>query len=150
VITNKTIRLSLLHLNGFLGATSVAGGLGILVGLIPLPLEALDGSPFANYVIPGVILLIVVGGSGLTAALAVLRNHELGALASLFAALMIISFEAVEIATIGFHWLQAPYLAIGVVIAILSWRRSMVTLRAIASIEIADQGAPKDRVVRSV
>jgi hypothetical protein len=111
---------TLIGLCGFLGITAAAGGIGLLTGWIAPGEEMLESSPFGSYVIPGVVLLLVVGGSGLMATLALLRRSAMAGPAAAFAGLMIIGFEIVEYAVIGFHWLQVAYVAVGVLIIALA------------------------------
>jgi hypothetical protein len=60
----RPIRIGLMFLDSFLGVTAVLGGLGLLlrVPLFSPPLDLLGGSPFGSYAIPGLALLILVGG----------------------------------------------------------------------------------------
>lgn len=61
-------RIPLLVLQGFLALTSFAGGMAIMFGpsLGPLgitpPAELLEGTAFDSYLLPGLILIAVVGG----------------------------------------------------------------------------------------
>ncbi len=96
---HKRVRIALVVIELFVGLWAVIGGVGLLTGVIPfmvMPVELLQGTPFADYTIPGLALLILVGGSCLFAAVALLRGGEVGSLASVLAGLMIIGFEAVE------------------------------------------------------
>src|ERR1039458_10305125 len=61
-------RTLLLDLNLFLGFTAVAGGVALLVGWIKIPLSSLAGSPFSDYTVPAVLLILVIGGSAMLAA----------------------------------------------------------------------------------
>jgi len=119
-------RAALVVLNTFLGLTAVVGGLGLLLGWYePPPVELLRGSPFGSYAIPALFLLVVIGGGGLVAAVAVLRRHELGAPASGVVGAMTIGFEVVQMLIIGFSWLQVLYLVVGVIsvlLAVRMWR----------------------------
>jgi hypothetical protein len=119
-------RVALVVLNTFLGLTAVVGGLGLLLGWYePPPVELLRGSPFGSYTIPALFLLVVMGGGGLVAAVAVLRRHELGAPASGVAGAMTMGFEVVQMLIIGFSWLQILYLVVGVLsvlLAVRMWR----------------------------
>lgn len=112
----RPLRIGLVALNLFLGLTAVGGGIGLLSGGITPGIALLDGSPFDSYLIPGLALLVLVGGSGLLAAVLLLRRSAWGAAASGVAAAMILIFEAVEYSVIGYHWLQAAYVAIGIAI----------------------------------
>jgi hypothetical protein len=118
--SNGIARGALMALDAFLGLTAVAGGVALLTGWISPSVDLLRGSPFSSYLIPGLVLLVVVGGSGLVATLAVLRQSAWGPLASTVAGLMILGFEAVELTIIGPHWLQAVYVAVGLLIIALA------------------------------
>jgi hypothetical protein len=72
-------RVALITLSGFLGITAAGGGLGLLLGWITPGMDLLDGSPFSTYVIPGLMLLTVVGGSALLATAAVVGLLHLAA-----------------------------------------------------------------------
>jgi hypothetical protein len=117
-------RTLLLDLNLFLGFTAVAGGVALLVGWIKIPLSSLAGSPFSDYTVPAVLLTLVIGGSAMLAARLVHLGNSLGLPASAIAGGAIIVFEIVEWSVIGFAWLQAAYMAIGVLIVSLAvWIR---------------------------
>jgi len=94
----RTVRIGLVW---FLAITAIAGGIGLLTGVIAPPQGLLDGSPFDTYLIPGGVLLGLVGGSALMAALLLLGRHPLARPAALLAAGMILAFEGVEILVIG-------------------------------------------------
>jgi hypothetical protein len=117
-------RTLLLDLNLFLGVTAVGGGVALLAGWISVPLSSLAGSPFSDYTVPAVLLTVVIGGSALLAARLVHLGTGAGLPASAIAGGAIIVFEIVEWSVIGFAWLQAAYLAIGVLIVSLAvWIR---------------------------
>ena len=75
----------LLALELFVAFWAFAGGIGMMGGGVDLPSEWLDGTPFADYFIPGLILFGVVGGSMLTASLAVWSRSLFSGPASLIA-----------------------------------------------------------------
>lgn len=97
---HKGIRIALVVIELFVGLWAVIGGIGLLTGAIPfmvMPVELLQGTPFSDYMVPGLLLLVVVGGSFLFAAATILRGRELGVLASALAGLIVIGFEVVEV-----------------------------------------------------
>jgi hypothetical protein len=59
-------RVILIILNIFLAITSISGGIGLLTGTISPPAEYLNGTIFRTYLIPGLALLILVGGIALS------------------------------------------------------------------------------------
>lgn len=116
----RAARIGLTILVGFLGLSAVLGGAALLMGWLPIPTELLAGSPFGSYTIPALFLIVVIGGSGLLAA-ALLLRRSYGALAAAgLAGLAIVAFEAVELVVIGFSWLLAAYMALGLAILILA------------------------------
>lgn len=88
--------------------------------IIPLPVSALIGSPFANYFAPGAILFAVLGIGPLAAATLAWRRHPVAPLLAFFmvgGALLI--WLVVEIAIVGYANdppLQALYFGLGVAI----------------------------------
>lgn len=96
---HKGRRITLAVIELFVGVWAVIGGVGLVTGAIPflrMPAEYLQGTPFTDYTIPGLLLLLVVGGSFLFAAATILTGREVGVLASALAGLAVIGFEAVE------------------------------------------------------
>ena len=115
----------LLILDAFLALTAAAGGIGLITGILAPGVQLLQGSPFSSYTIPGLALLVLVGGSALVATILLLRRQRWGALVSGFTAVMIIGFELVEVLVIGSEAglarnLQIFYFTLGLVIAIIA------------------------------
>lgn len=113
----------LVVLNAFLGVTAIAGGIGLLSGAIAPGPELLQGSPFTNYTVPGLALLVLVGGSALAATVLMWRRHSNGLLASACAGAMIVGFEIVEVLVIGSppglaRNLQLFYFGLGLLIVV--------------------------------
>src|SRR5262245_48898609 len=109
MVGDRPGRIGLAILDGFLGVTAVLGGLGLVTNRFTPPLDALAGSPFTSYTIPGLVLLVVVGGSGLLAALLLARRLAWGVPVSGAAGVTLLVFEAVELAAVGFTGLLAFY-----------------------------------------
>jgi len=128
-MAQRVVRWVLVALNGFLALTAVAGGVGLLSGAVAPPLEDLAGSIFRDYMLPGLALMLVVGGLALLATTLLLRRHRRAWVASAAAGLAIIGFESVEVLAIGSpaglaRNLQVFYSALGAVLAVLAlWYR---------------------------
>jgi hypothetical protein len=122
---NSRARFTLLYsLNLFLGLTAVGGGVALLTGMIKIPLSALAGSPFNDFTVPALLLIVAIGGTALLAAWLVHLRPEIGTRVSAIAGGGIIIFEIVEWHIIGFAWLQAVYIAIGAaILALAAWVR---------------------------
>jgi hypothetical protein len=117
----RLLRVTLLVLTGFVGLTAVGGGAAILSGLINMPLAWLQNTPFSSYILPGLVLTIIVGGSAVVAAVTTLVDHEMEVLTSLVAGVILVAWIGAEIAMLGLtNWLQPFYLAIGLIIIVLA------------------------------
>jgi hypothetical protein len=81
------------------------GGAGLLIDADALGAEQswLDATPFPDYRVPGVVLLVVIGGGMLATALAVLRRSRLAGLAALAMGLTLLVWGVVETVTIGYR-----------------------------------------------
>ena len=102
-------------LSAFTGAVLAiaANGAGV-------PLEYLANSPFRSYVVPGVILGVVVGGTQIAAATALLRKQRRALLLSAIAGFGMIIWIFAELAIIRqYSWLQSAYFALGAIELIL-------------------------------
>lgn len=131
---SRSARTTILYgLNLFLALTAVAGGIALIAGVIKMPLSALAGSPFTDFTVPGILLTAIVGGTSLLAAWLVHRGLGLGAQVSAVAGGAIIIFEIVEWNIIGFQWLQALYIGVGVaILALAVWTQMEQLLDAVS------------------
>lgn len=84
--------------HGLVALTAIAGGIGLTSGLDPFPAEWLVGTPFSTYVVPGLLLAGVVGGSALAASWLLVRRHPDAWLASIVAGAVLTGWIAVEMA----------------------------------------------------
>jgi hypothetical protein len=91
-------------------------------GAEDVPREWLEGSPFDDYFIPGLVLFVAVGGSLLAAATAVFAGLRRARHAALAAGLVVLGWLAVETLIIGYvSWMQ-PATTIGaLLILLLAW-----------------------------
>ncbi len=121
----KFIRILLIVLTIFLALSAFAGGIQLLEGTYAPPVDLLAGSPFDSYVIPGLALGLIVGGSALFAAVLLIRKSRFALLASVAAGLIIMFFEFVEVLVIGSpagpaFFLQVFYFGLGMLIVVVS------------------------------
>ncbi len=70
----------------------------------PMPLEYLDDSPFSNYEAPGLILLLIVGGSSLLAAIARWRHWQSEYLLTLAAGAVLLGWLFFEFLWVPEGW----------------------------------------------
>jgi len=117
------IRYSLGGLLAFGALNAFGGGYYGLSGADGVPTAWLEGSPFNDYFIPSLILLIVVGGSLLIAAVAVVARLRLARETAVAAGLVVLGWLAVQLAIIGYvSWMQPATAIAGVLILVLGAR----------------------------
>jgi len=125
----------------FVAATAISGGVMML--LRPrgadafVPAAWLEGSPFLDAVVPGLALLVAVGGTSLAAAVYALRRTEHAPLGSVGSAAVLLAFLTVELTVVpGVHRLQLLYLALAgavVLVAALAGARPAQLVPAVRS-----------------
>lgn len=126
----KGVRIALVVVNMFAAVSAIVGAIGLLVGFMDIPLSELQGTPFADFTFPALLLGIVVGGSALVAAMiALFGPRRFEALASAAAGCIMVGWMAVEIAMVGLDvWVQAAYFAVGLVMiglaGLLQWAKA--------------------------
>lgn len=106
---------------GFLFVSDPSGGaLGMQVGW-------LEGSPFADYLVPGLFLGLVISSTNLGSALLLWRRHPLGEWLSVGTGLLLVVWLAIQTAILGVRdvsqviwWVLFPGLTL---IALLRLRR---------------------------
>ena len=120
-----SIRYGLGGLLAFGAINAVAGGYYGLSGAPGIPREWLAGSPFADYFIPSLILLVVVGGTLGFAAVAVVAGMRLGRLSALAAGGVLLTWIVVQVWIIGYvSWMQPATFIGGLAVRSLAWRLS--------------------------
>lgn len=98
-----------------------AGGYYGLSGAKGVPLKWLEGSMFADYSIPSLILFVVVGGSLLAAAIAVFAGWSTSRLLSSAAAAVLLVWITVQLQVIGYvSWMQPVTILAGFLILLLT------------------------------
>lgn len=121
-MSEKSIpRVLLLIVQGFIALTALAGGTALVLGaLVPSlatvlspPVDYLVGSPFASYLVPGLLLGLVLGGLHVVAFLMLLRRTRWSLVASAVVAFDTMIWIFVQMIVIPFSFLQAIYFAAG-------------------------------------
>jgi hypothetical protein len=101
---------------------SFAGGYYGLSGAPGVPLEWLAGSPFMDYFIPSLILLVVVGGAFSFAAVAVFARSRLARVSAFAAGIVVLVWITVQLVIIGYvSWMQPATLIAGILVLMLAW-----------------------------
>jgi hypothetical protein len=128
-------RSVLLILDLSAAVSTILGGIAIVFGLDNFPREWLAGTPFSDYLIPGLILGLVVGGLAAIAAVATARNARLGGVLSVLAGGVLAGWIGGELVLLNQNGaassprspVEAVFLLLGLVIVVLGlvvWRRS--------------------------
>jgi len=109
----------------FIGVGAVAGGLALVLGpsgeSLGTPIELLEKTPFATFLVPGIVLFIVNGLGSLAGAVAsVARQRYAGEIAVALGAFLV-AWIAVQVYWMGLHWLHALYFGLGILEAALGW-----------------------------
>jgi len=109
----------------FVAVTAVLGGIALAAGIDKFPATWLIGTPFRSYLMPGLILAVVVGGSATAAAVAALCRSNPGAVISMLAGAVLLGWLAGERLILptavfppGFSWLENIYIAAGVLMLV--------------------------------
>lgn len=108
---------------------AIGGGAVLVISpdgeIMRQPLSQLDGSPFDSYLIPGLVLLVVLGIAPLVAAVGIwLRQKWAWWLAGVVGCGLLI-WIAVEVTIIAYHWLQPTYFGMGLAIVLACLPRSV-------------------------
>lgn len=119
---NGIIRYTLAAILLVVALNAFGGGCYGLAGARDVPKEWLEDSPFRSYFLPSLVLLIVVGGSSLTAALLSFINHRLKIKAAFIAGIIMLLWIGVQLGFIGYvSWLQPAVALAGVITLVLAF-----------------------------
>jgi hypothetical protein len=136
----RATRAALVAVDAFAAGTAIGGGIALATGAERnrFPAAWLRGTPFRDYVIPGLLLAGVVGGSAAVATVATLRRPRLGGPASLAAGVIMMGWITGEVLMLrrplsrGTLW-EMFYFAAGLMMVALGsadWRSTRPRLRA--------------------
>ncbi len=128
-MNNSLERYTLIAITGFAAVSAIAGGIGVVTSNgLGMPQSWLQATPFADYVVPGLILAIVVGGSALVATVLLLMRHAWQYVVTFCAGGIMVGWIVGEVFLIQqASRLQALYLVVGLALMGLS---AMIGLRA--------------------
>jgi len=111
-------RLSLLLLDVYVAVTALIGGLLLVADPrgthLQLSPQVMVHGPFTTFLVPGLVLSLVVGGSALLAAILLIRGSRAGLALSGIAGMLLGGWILVELVLVRpSHLAQAAYLLIG-------------------------------------
>jgi len=110
----------------FVGLGAVVGGMLFVLfpsgRVLKMPLSLLEGSPFSNFFIPGVILFLINGIGQLWAGMLSFKRHPWSGHAGAVFGMGLIIWIFVQVSLIGGgHWLQYIYFFLGVIETVLAF-----------------------------
>lgn len=115
------------HLLGLLfvlvALNALSGGFYGILGASGIPRGWLVGSPFESYLVPGGLLLVVVGGSSLGASALVVSGARHSAVGAVAASLVLLGWVAAQHPVIGHvAWFQSMVAGVAVLELLLALR----------------------------
>jgi hypothetical protein len=115
-------RIPLFAVELFVGLMAVPCGILLIVNGLGMSREVLEDSPFETFLVPGLLLAFVVGGSLLGAAILEWNRKPIAPLASLGAGSVLLGWIVVEAAMVASgRELQAVIFALAVATLGLAW-----------------------------
>jgi len=102
---SRRARMAVAGVCGVIGVGALYGGVRLLVDAEALGVKEswLEGTAFSDYRLPGVVLIVVIGGGMIATALAALRRSRLAGPAALVMGATLLVWGAVETLTIGYR-----------------------------------------------
>ena len=126
-----TMRRTLVGLHLFNALSAVGGGIALSAGGLGVPTELLRHTPFDSFVVPGIFLAVVIGGSATIGATALLAHWTRALVISAAAGAIMVGWILGETLLVeGFSWLQGLYLLTGSIVVVASIRLSRATTPA--------------------
>ena len=110
----------------FIGLGAVAGGLGLVSepsgANLGMPLEMLNQSPFSDFLVPGLVLIIVNGLGNIAGSVLSFKLFHHAAEIALALGAFLVAWILIQVYWIHtFHWLHALYLSLGILELALGW-----------------------------
>lgn len=88
-----------------------------------LTVNMLKSTPFHNFLIPGLLLVFIIGGVNLLALLLNIFNHPKTYKVTMAAGIIVTGWIIAQLLLISsFSWLAGLYLVIGILICLFSWQ----------------------------
>lgn len=125
------IRILLILLLSFVAISAIPSGTMLVLApdgsMLQMQVSLLKSTPFSNFLIPGLVLVLVVGGSALVALVAIFTQHSKAQVLALFAGVMQGGWIVVQMLLLGMlAALQFIYISIGAAIVLLAllWKQA--------------------------
>jgi hypothetical protein len=122
------MKLLLFILLAFVALTAIFSGLIIIGnpadgGMINLHTDLLSNTPFKNFLLPGIILTVLVGGVNMLAVILNIQRHPARYNWAMAGGVMIAGWIAGQMILLNaFSWLQLVYLGTGLLIVLTAYQ----------------------------
>ena len=107
----------------FIGIGAVPAGIAMITdpsgSNLGMPVEMLINSPFSDFLIPGILLLVVNGIGSLLGGMASFRRYRFTGEIAVGLGTFLIIWIVAQIWWMGVHWLHILYIIIGIVELVL-------------------------------
>lgn len=132
-------RLAIMLIESLIGVAAVVAGVLFVMrpsgSLMGMSTSTLAATPFSDYTLPGYVLAIAVGGGTLAAALSVGRGLRNAPELVLLSGVMLVFFELIQEALIGYNPQQAVIAFLGLVLIALSLRLAGPVTEAVVEVK---------------
>lgn len=120
----KFFIILLIIIEFFNGLSGLAGGFGLIsdpsAASLGMELNWLEGTPFRNFLIPGIILFVINGIGNTTAAILSIRKTRYFEVAGIVLGAVMMTWIISQVAFIGYkNFLQPLYFSTGLIQALL-------------------------------
>ena len=135
----KLLRWTLVGVDAFAALSTIAGGTELVTGLKRFPASWLQGTPFGDYTVPGLILGIVVGGSAAIATVMTIKSASAGSAASLIAGIILAGWIVGEVLLLNQPnptLVEAVYFGVGALMASLAISLALPRERRVLGVKI--------------
>ena len=123
----KRLVIALGILQVLIGIGAIPAGLLLVIDpsgeIMSMPLDILAGSPFPNFLVPGIFLLAVNGIGNIIGAVLTFRRHRWTGLVAMGLGAFLVAWIIIQVWIVKppIHWLQALYFVLGLVELALGW-----------------------------
>jgi len=122
----KTVFVSEGILQLFIGLGAFVCGILMIIkpdgSLMKMPLSMLNGSPFRDFLVPGIILFTINGAGNLYSGFLSFRQHKLAGFGGIFFGLGMMIWIFIQVNMIaGGSWLQYLYFSLGLIELLLGF-----------------------------
>jgi menaquinone-dependent protoporphyrinogen oxidase len=137
------------------GTSAVVGGAALVArpdgSLLHMPRSYLETTPFESFLVPGLVLLVVVGFGHMLAGFALRRRGRLGPFAAIGAGSTLVTWIATEMALLReINGLQLTYLALGIAIIVVAVRRVLAASKQLADLQDGDRDRRERETARGL